>query len=111
MPIAHCFVKEKLVSGVSIDQVVQDWAVAIAVNPKDITINLVITEQQAGNPYSVLINLYLPTVWSAEDVQNIQLALHKVVTDHFQVLNNEVFIMTSLIQSGHVVENGRMMEW
>ena len=110
MPIAYCFVKEKLLPEVSIDQIVNALATEAAMNPNDITVNLVAV-QQVGNPYPVMINLYLPAVSSAEDVQNIQLALHKVVTDHFQVLNNEVFIMTSLIQSGHVVENGRTMEW
>ena len=111
MPIAYCFVKDKPSIRSHLQKLASDWATEAGVDPKNITINLVTTEHRVGNPYAVMINLYLPTAWSEEDVQRIQVSLLKVVMNHLQVEAKEIFIMTSLIQSGHVVENGRVVRW
>ena len=111
MPIAYCFVKDKPGIKAHLQKLVSDWANEAGVDPKNITINLVTIQHQVGNPYAVMINLYLPTVWSEEDVQRIQVSLLKVAMNHFQVEAKEIFVMTSLIQSGHVVEDGKVVRW
>ncbi|MBC9796109.1 hypothetical protein [Sinomicrobium weinanense] len=111
MPILHCFVKQKDVPELLLDSIVKEWGMRIGVADNDICINMVSGFVQAGKSYAILANLYLPALWSDQDVRNIQQSLLEVLSGNFHVREEDIFIMTSIIQSGHVVENGQIITW
>jgi hypothetical protein len=110
MPIANCFCKKRKLSIKKMENMVNEWANIVGVDKKDICINMIKEYSQLGQKYPVLVNLYLPTLWSANDIKGIQLGLLKVLSKYLEVKENEIFIMTSLIQSEHVVENGHILK-
>lgn len=110
MPIAHCYFSAP-VDKARLSRLVTDWSEQIQVDQKDITVNVFTGFLQYGQPYGVMVNLYLPTFWNGHDVQRIQLALLKVLAQHTGLDEKDIFIMTLQIQSGHVVENGQIAQW
>jgi hypothetical protein len=111
MPIATCFLKNKSINPEELQQLVNEWAALIQVDQKDICVNAVTGFQQAGQNYELMINLYLPSLWSEKDVGKIQTSLLELFCQYLNLNVSEVFIMTSIIQSGHVVENGEIVRW
>lgn len=111
MPILHLCTSNISPTKEQLDTLVVEWANEIAVNIKDININLIETKIQAGNEYKIIANLYLPSLWNDEDISHIQLSLGRLIIKHLNLTLKDVFIMTSIIQSGNVVENGNTKKW
>jgi hypothetical protein len=53
-----------------------------------------------------LVNLFLPSIWSEENIKDIQKNLLSLLCKHFIIDESDIFIMTLLIQSGHLIEKG-----
>lgn len=111
MPIANCFIKNKQIKPEDLQELIIKWSEEIQVDVKDICFTVVTDFLQAGQQYEILVNLYLPSLWSENDVTTIQKGLMRVLTTFFKLKPSEIFILTSIIQSGHVVENGEIVEW
>lgn len=111
MPIANCFIKESEVALDGLDLLVTEWASKIGTDVNDITMTFVPVLKQAGQTYSVLINLYLPDFWSGDDVKGIQISLLDSVCKCLNVKADRIFILTMLISTGNVVENGKIVSW
>ena len=111
MPIANCFIKSELTSILNHSKIVEDWAKSIGLETKDITINLISDFVQIGKTYEIMVNLYLPSHWSDENIKNIQVQLLNILIKHFNLKTTQIFILTNIIQSGHVLENGKVAEW
>ena len=75
------------------------------------TVNIVLSTEQFGNPYDIMANLYLPSLWSKQDVALLQTGLAKALASYFEAPLNSVFVMTSILDSGQVVENGEQVVW
>ena len=75
------------------------------------TVNIISIDQQFGSEYAVMANLQLPSVWSSEQVYAIQLGLAQALTCYFSVAVNDVHVVTNVIDSGMVVENGEQAVW
>jgi hypothetical protein len=58
-----------------------------------------------------MINLFLPTVWDKSSIERIQINLDQVLKKHLKLKNEDVFIITNIVQSGNVVENGQVVNW
>jgi hypothetical protein len=111
MPIANCFVTEKEVYLEGIDQLALEWAAKISTDVHDITINVIPSYRQVGQTYSVMVNLFLPDFWTPDEVKGIQVGLLETICRCLKVKAEKVFIITSLITSGHVVEDGKIVTW
>ena len=111
MPIANCFIKDKKVTQQELQQLAKKWASVVEVDVKDICLTFIPDCIQAGQQYKVLINLYLPSLWSENQVNHIQKSLLRILCEFLKVEASEVFIMTSIILSGHVIENGEVVKW
>lgn len=111
MPIAHCYLSPSLTHQADFAQLVKDWALEIGVSEKDITLNIISTHQQYGQQYQVMVNLYLPSLWPENAVKNIQESLAALLVKHLSISPQDLFIMTSIIQSGHVYSDGQTEEW
>lgn len=111
MPIATCFLRRKPAETIDLQGMADKWAREIGVAIEDVCLTFVPYHGQGGQQYEALVNLYLPSLWSADQVGKIQLGLLEVLTDHFGFQSKDVFIITSIVQSGHVVENGKIVKW
>ena len=111
MPIANCFIKKELLKKPNKYQLVEDWVSSINVDVEDITLNLIAAFEQLGNNYKIMVQLYLPSLWTENNIKNIQVQLIRVLKNFFEVKEKDIFILTNIIKSGHVVENGQIIRW
>ncbi len=112
MPIANCLVaKKRYHAGKSSESLVELWATKSGMSSEHMTINIIESKGQQGNAYDVMANLYLPSVWSKRDVDFLQIGLAKTLAEYFNVGVNRVHVMTHIVVSGMVVENGELVEW
>jgi hypothetical protein len=110
MPIANCYIQIE-VSKQQLETLTKDWAQTIEVDLKDICLSFVNIHAQTGQNYKVMVNLFLPTLWEAKSREKIQLSLDTLLKKHLELEDEDVFIITSLVQSGNVVENGQIIRW
>ncbi len=111
MPIAHCFCKDISVSKNSWAEIALQWAADIGVDLSDVTLNAIPLAAQCGKNYTLMVNLYLPSLWPEADVARIQESLVKILSAKLQLNEADIFVLTSIIQSGHVCENGATLRW
>lgn len=111
MPIATCFLKNKSIDPEELQKLIKEWAAIIRVDQKDICVNIITDFLQSGQNYALLIHLYLPSLWEEEKIVKIQTSLLELFCHYLDLKIPDVFIMTSIIQSGHVVENGEIVRW
>ena len=92
-------------------QLVKEWAEALQISETDITLNVVMDHKQFGHQYPAMINLFLPSLWSETDIEKIQRTLSQLLQKHLKITSDQLFIMTSIIESGHVFSDGQMERW
>ena len=112
MPIANCIVSPRCYENAARSaDLIQIWAHESGKSPDAMTVNIVLSTEQFGNPYDIMANLYLPSLWSKQDVALLQTGLAKALASYFEAPLNSVFVMTSILDSGQVVENGEQVVW
>lgn len=87
------------------------WSHESGVSDEHMTINVVAGTRQDGAPCRVMAFLYLPSLWSPQDVRQLQVGLARALCRGFAVDPGEVQVITSIVEPGHVVENGHTQEW
>ena len=109
MPIANCFVAQ----GYQIDSrnIVEIWAIESSKPAKHMTVNIISSSQQLGNQYAVMSNLLLPSMWSASDISSLQIGLARALAKSFAVNLDQIHVVTTIVNSGMVVENGQEVVW
>jgi hypothetical protein len=110
MPIANCFVPD---TGPAVDagRVVRAWSAASGVEDTEMTVNLVRTSGQGGRGYAAMAWLYLPTLWSAADVDALQRGLAGALGEVLDAPPDTVTVLTTMLASGTVVEGGEILRW
>ena len=111
MPIANCYIKNKQVSQGELEELAGKWAEKLHIDIKDICLTILTDFTQVGQQYEVMINLFLPSLWAEEDVKTIQKTLLELLKSYLKIDPSEIFLITSIVQSGHVMENGKIAEW
>lgn len=109
MPIANCIVTSECKEGAG--DLIELWAQESGQSPDYMTVNIVTSNQQLGNTYSVMATLQLPSMWSDSNVSLLQIGLAKAVSAYFNLPPNEVFVVTQIVESGRVVEAGQEERW
>jgi hypothetical protein len=74
------------------------------------TINL-LEAHQAGKRYAVMAWLYLPSIWPDDAVGVLSEGLAAALADAFVVEPSSVQVVTSIVASGFVVEDGETVNW
>lgn len=105
MPIANCFVAAQCLPGSG--DITELWSAETGFGRDEMTVNVVEVTEQYGKPYSVLATLYLPTLWSPDRISALQLGLAKTLAQCFNQPLAQVFVITTLVVSGQVVEAGQ----
>lgn len=109
MPIANCIVVSECQSRQH--NVVELWAAASGVSVEHMTVNIVTGTEQIGKPYAVMATLTLPSLWSEPSVNALQVGLAKALAQAFNLSLAEVHVITTIVESGRVVEAGKVVEW
>ena len=111
MPIANCFVKDELPLQSEIEALTALWSDESEVGVEHMTINVIAGTRQSGAPYRVMAFLYLPSLWSSQQVRRLQEGLARALSRGFAVTPAEVHVITSIVEPGHVVEGGETQAW
>lgn len=112
MPIANCLVTKKSYhEAKSSETLIELWATESGKSSEHMTVNIIENSEQQGNAYDIMANLYLPSLWSKRDVDLLQIGLAKTLAEYFNVGVNRVHVITHIVVSGMVVENGELVEW
>lgn len=110
MPIANCFVSKKLKTS-NHQRIIDELSNNLNINPNDITINFIYTDKQIGNQFELMIFLYLPSLWSKKDIEKIELSFTTVLSGILDISFENIFAITTIIESGNVVSNNRIEKW
>lgn len=112
MPIAHCLVSKNVFSTAADSApLIALWAELAGVSSDEMTINLIQIDEQVGKPYDVMVTLYLPSLWPAPEIEKIQVGLAKALSQYFSLEPSRIHIITQILESGTVVENGEVIQW
>ncbi len=112
MPIANCLlhnVPDELES--QLDSLTALWSQESGISTKQMTINLMTSTRQIGTAYRVMAFLYLPSLWDAEQVRQLQVGLARAFSRALAMTPDDVHVITSIVDSGHVVEGGKPQTW
>ena len=55
--------------------------------------------------------LYLPSLWRPDQVRDLQVGFATAICGHLDLAPPEVHVITTRVESGHVVEDGEVQEW
>jgi len=109
MPIAYLTLSDK--SKTVSEKLVEEWAGYADVSAGLMTVNIVHSDIQLGKAYEVMAVLHLPAVWSRAKVSRIQQGLSQSLASHLDLDEKEIHIVTHIVESGLVVENGAEVHW
>lgn len=113
MPIATVLVRSdrEPLDDKSLARLVPAWASHAGQPATHMTVNLVDRVVQAGAGFALMAWLDLPDLWPGEAVEALQTGLAYALADVFQADIGEVQVITRLVASGHVVEDGAIVRW
>ena len=111
MPIANCFVRDDVPPPSEIERLTTLWSEESGVGAEQMTINVIGGTRQSGAAYRVMAFLYLPSLWSSQQVHQLQAGLARALGRGFTVAPAEVHVITFMVESGHVVEGGQTQDW
>lgn len=66
---------------------------------------------QGGKRYAAMAWLYLPSLWTDEDVVALSEGLAAALADALDVEPTCVQVLTSIVPSGRVVDAGEVVHW
>ncbi len=112
MPVANCLVQKGCYQKVrSSESLIELWAAESGLSSEHMTVNITQCLEQRGNAYNIMAVLYLPSMWSKQDINLLQTGLAYALTRYFNIDINTVHVMTHIVESGMVVEKGEIVEW
>lgn len=112
MPIANCIITSKCKSSSdSSSRLIETWANESNTSSDNMTINIITSTEQTGHKYAIMASLLLPSIWSRSEIKSLQLGLAKALSLHYTLALDDIFITTSLVESGMVVEAGKEVTW
>jgi hypothetical protein len=111
VPIANCFVHDELRAELESDALTELWSEESGIRSEQMTINVIAGIRQYGAPYRVMAFLYLPSLWTSEQARDLQTGLASALGRGFGVAPAEIQVITSIVESGQVVEGGETQDW
>jgi len=111
MPILNCYTTKTNLHSERWEHLAHAWSEKIGVDQKDINIHVICDCLQVGAKYELKAELYLPSLWSDQAVTNIQQSFLELAEEILDIKPGDIFLMTQIIQSGHVIDRGKREEW
>ena len=112
MPIANCLISPRVAEKIDAAETIVDlWSDYSGQSKEHMTLNLISSLAQAGAQFDAMAFLYLPSLWSEEAVSKLQIGLAKSLSEYFSVPLESVQVVTYIVNSGRVIEDGKQVEW
>ena len=112
MPIANCIISPECKRNTDRPKsLIELWSSEAKISSEHMTINLTQSSEQLGKKYQVMATLLLPSAWSLTDISSLQIGLAVALGEYFHLHINEVFVSTTIVNSGMVVETGKEVVW
>ncbi|WP_438446098.1 hypothetical protein [Gorillibacterium sp. sgz5001074] len=112
MPMAFIYVGKDLpVSEEQTEKLMGAWSSLAKISLKDITVTVMEHVHQAGKAYKAMVRLCLPSRWEESDVRRITMSLHEAMVKTFHLPAEDIVILTSLLESGKILDRGKIIEW
>ncbi len=109
MPIAHCLVSKFCQPSES--SLVDLWTKHSGVSASEMTINISQVDHQQGKSYDIISSLYLPSCWEKASITKLQIGLSNALSEYYGLDQSNILILTSVIESGNLVEQGKEQQW
>lgn len=109
MPIANCFFAASTHTP-DAEMIVSTWSKRSGVASGEMTVN-VVNAAQGGKKYAVMAWLYLPSLWSSDDIVALSEGLAAALADVTGSPPSSVQVVTCIVGSGNVVEDGETLRW
>lgn len=109
MPIANCFFASPP-DEQHVEAIVAAWSDRSGIDAAEMTVN-VVNAHQGGKHYAVIAWLYLPSLWSEQEVVALSEGLAAALAAASQVHPSAIQVLTSVVTSGSVVEAGKTVRW
>ena len=110
MPIANCILRVSPDTE-ACEGVLGELSRRLDIEPENITLNFTNSDHQVGQRYDLMIHLYLPSLWTAEEAEKIGLVFIEVISKGLGVRSEDASLITTIVQSGHVIDNGTVQRW
>ena len=110
MPVANCFLDNRVETR-KYEEIIFRLSENLAINSTDITINFIKSEYQVGKAFRLMIFLYLPSIWQQNEVEKIGLEFTKTLSECLGIETCDIFLITSIIESGNVIANNTVERW
>jgi len=109
MPIANCIVTPNCQPGTK--DLIELWSRESGISAEHMTANILVADRQYGNPYTLMATLLLPSMWSEPSISALQTGLARALAHHFLLDLQDIQVVTSIVPSGRIVENGQEVSW
>jgi len=111
MPIATCYTHQIVISHKKWDNLVSKWATHIGIQATDISLTVISNTIQSGEIYHLKVHLFLPSLWPEKSVQRIQGSFIALAEEILGISSKDIFLITQIISSGHVLDRGNTANW
>jgi len=114
MPIANCIISSKYLGhDDNSKDLMRLWVEHSGIQQagSEMTVNIISSNSQMGKGYAVMATLLLPSIWSKNEISALQKGLARALSVYYSLPNDQVFITTSILDSGFVVDNGSEVTW
>lgn len=112
MPMANCIITSECQDrSAGSSNLIELWANVAKKPSEHMTVNIITSEEQLGNKYAIMATLLLPSIWSKPDITSLQTGLAEALRLYYDVSIEDVFVSTSIVNSGMVVESGKEVKW
>ncbi|NVJ61962.1 MAG: hypothetical protein HWE27_16340 [Gammaproteobacteria bacterium] len=109
MPIVYCYTTLDLPD--ASNELVEQWSSLSGISSEEMTVNFVELNEQVGKQYDVMAQLFLPDLWNEADINRLQIGLAEAISEVVKVSIKGVHVITQIVTSGTVVENGKVLTW
>jgi hypothetical protein len=111
VPIANCFVHDELPAELESDALTALWSEESGMGSEQMTINIIAGMRQYGAPYRGDGVSVSPLALEFRAAAGTQTELVRALGRGFGLAPAEVQVITSIVESGQVVEGGETQDW
>ncbi len=112
MPIAICTLSRQVPVPLDSERdVTKLWREAAGLDCQEMTVMVTQSAAVYGNIYDVIAQLHLPSVWSEANQILLQESLASALSSWLSLSPNRIFILTTILPAGRVVEGGETQRW
>jgi hypothetical protein len=96
--VANCQIKNRMIPEHHLNRVLEDCISHTGIEQKNICLSFSPIILQAGKPFELIINLFLPVTLQQEDAKRIITGLPAIMARHLAIRPEDIWTTTTLTQ-------------